>query len=460
MAAKTGRFAGLFKPMYPSNPKPMSAIRRRKLLFSYAPDWIITILLAACFYALDKVTGYRREFSLTDTSLRYPYAEHERVPNPPLYFIVFGIPIILQPIINFITVRSWWDFHNSSLGLVLGLALTGAVTQFIKITVGRPRPDIIARCIPPPGATDSEFGLFNWKSCTQTEDAMLNEGFRSFPSGHSSMSFAGLGFLAFYLAGKLHLFDTRGHAGKAWVSLFPFCGAAMVAISRSMDYRHHWHDIVVGSALGIVMSYFAYRQYYPPLSSELSHRPYSPRIKDNDSQLLPVHSHASAGNSTSYNPNTVNPFPSSNNRYNTTPSPPLVNPFNPPHGYEDNRLGVDGTVQRPGPGSITDVWKQGDSAAYEGTVPRDLDDGNTSSSHGLTTREQQALFHQQQNQRAMAMTASPSPSLSPQNQQEEYSIPMRKTSHPTHQPAQQPQDPKSRRDSDAYGANDAYGGMR
>ena len=70
------------------------------------------------------------------------------------------------------------------------------------------------------------------------------------------VSFAGLGFLAFYLAGKLHLFDRRGHAvglldlksnrmftqgfhqqGKAWLALAPFAGAALVAISRTMDYR-------------------------------------------------------------------------------------------------------------------------------------------------------------------------------------------------------------------------------
>lgn len=36
------------------------------------------------------------------------------------------------------------------------------------------------------------------------------------------------------------------------------------------------------------MSFFAYRQYYPPLSSELSHRPFSPRIKREDEEpILP-----------------------------------------------------------------------------------------------------------------------------------------------------------------------------
>ena len=51
------------------------------------------------------------------------------------------------------------------------------------------------------------------------------------------MSFAGLGFLSFYLAGKLHLFDKKGHTAKAWLSFTPLAGAALVAISRTMDYR-------------------------------------------------------------------------------------------------------------------------------------------------------------------------------------------------------------------------------
>ena len=96
----------------------------------------------------------------------------------------------------------------------------------MKVTVGRPRPDLIARCLPKPGSENaSVFGLVTAEICTQTDNFILKDGFRSFPSAHASctptprsicnqssdiglalVSFAGLGFLSFYLAGKIHLF--------------------------------------------------------------------------------------------------------------------------------------------------------------------------------------------------------------------------------------------------------------
>ncbi|KAG6874054.1 hypothetical protein C0995_006911 [Termitomyces sp. Mi166 len=298
--------------------------------------------------------------------LRHPYALHERVPNAALYLICFVAPFVLQPVINLLTIRSWWDFHNSTLGLILGLALTGSITQFTKITVGRPRPgafqsylygcttqafafpeDVLDRCKLPPGTTDPEFGLSYWQLCTQTDNSILRDGFRSFPSGHSSMSFAGLGFLAFYLAGKLHLFDRRGHAGKAWISLAPFCGAALVAISRTMDYRHHWQDVLVGSILGTVISYFTYRQYYPSLASELSHRPYSPRIRRESAEILPIHHHHT-------NSGGHNEMPGSNQS---------EGPFNDTDGFE-----LAGTVQRPNL-PLEEVWQDG---ANEVSAPRSM----------------------------------------------------------------------------------------
>jgi len=50
----------------------ISKERRRRLLFSYLPDWIISIVLAGGFFALDKISGFKRDFSLEDTSLRHP----------------------------------------------------------------------------------------------------------------------------------------------------------------------------------------------------------------------------------------------------------------------------------------------------------------------------------------------------------------------------------------------------
>ncbi|KIM49414.1 hypothetical protein M413DRAFT_438592 [Hebeloma cylindrosporum] len=334
-----------FKPLNPlPAAAPMTSIRRRKLIWSYLPDWILTIVLAALFFSLDKVEGYRRVFSLQESSISHPYAVHERVPNVALYFICFVAPLFIMPVINFITVRSWWDLHNSTLGLILGLALTGSLTQVVKITVGRPRPDLLDRCQPPSGLSDPQYGLTSWTVCTQTDNTILRDGFRSFFSGHSSLSFAGLGFLSFYLAGKMHLFDSRGHTTKAWLAFSPFMAATLVAVSRTMDYRHHWQDVLVGSLIGTLFSFFSYRQYYPDLSSPLSHRPYSPRIKREDPEVLPMYQN----NNNNDNGNFVG----------QRPTDPSSTAYRPNTYHSDEAYELEGTVPRPGPATLTEVWHE------------------------------------------------------------------------------------------------------
>lgn len=250
-----------------------------RLLLTYGLDWVVTIVIIGLFYLLDSIEGFKRQFSLSDTTIQHTFAVHERVPPFALYMIALVAPAVIMPIVNLLTIRSWWDWHNSWLGLLLGLGLTGSLTQVVKVTVGRPRPDLLDRCQPQAGSADAPvYGLVTSAICTTSDHARLKDGFRSFFSGHSSLSFAGLGFLSFYLAGKMHLFDERGHTGKAWIAMTPLTGALLVAISRTMDYRHHWQDVLIGSIVGLVLSYFSYRQYYPSLASPFAHRPYSPRI--------------------------------------------------------------------------------------------------------------------------------------------------------------------------------------
>ncbi|KAL8292025.1 hypothetical protein RQP46_001491 [Phenoliferia psychrophenolica] len=220
------------------NRTSMDGKTRLRLVFSYLPDWILTILLVGLVTYFTNFEGHKREFSLTDTSIQHTFAVKERVTFQMAIVYAGAIPAGMILLMALLWRRSFWDLHNGILGLILALALATAITNIIKGTVGRPRPDLIDRCQPIAGAVNqSPYGLANITMCTVQTGHIITDGFKSFPSGHSSFSFAGLGFLAFYWAGKTHLFDKNGHAIKAWIALIPLMGASLIAISRTMDNR-------------------------------------------------------------------------------------------------------------------------------------------------------------------------------------------------------------------------------
>lgn len=144
-------------------------------------------------------------------------------------------------------------------GLLLSIATATVITDLVKVTIGRPRPDFLDRCQPLAGAKDAiPYGLSTIANCTVQSGTIIVDGFKSFPSGHSSFSFAGLGFLSFYLAGKMGVFDKGGYVMKAWIGLIPLIGASLIAISRVMDYRHRGTDIIAGGLLGFFMAFLSY----------------------------------------------------------------------------------------------------------------------------------------------------------------------------------------------------------
>nr|GMD60042.1 lipid phosphate phosphatase 2-like [Ipomoea batatas] len=81
---------------------------------------------------------------------------------------------------------------------------------------------------------------------------------------YSHGSFAGLGFLSWYLSGKIKAFDQQGHAAKLCIVVLPLLFAALVGVSRVDDYWHHWQDVFAGGFIGFTVASFCYLQFFPP----------------------------------------------------------------------------------------------------------------------------------------------------------------------------------------------------
>jgi len=223
---------------------------------------------------------FHRMFTLNNINLHYPYALVERVP--------VSWNIVFAGVIPFIVLSLWLAVSRSSahkvqvtlLGFFIAIFLTTFTTDLVKNAVGRPRPDLIARCKPQAEIPGDE--LVSYKVCTETDNHLLQDGWRSFPSGHSSFGFAGLGYLALFFCGQLHVFRPRTDLAQGLFALSPLLGAIMIAISRYEDYRHDVYDVTCGSILGMTIAYFSYRRYYPRLRHPKCDEPFSSRATDEE----------------------------------------------------------------------------------------------------------------------------------------------------------------------------------
>lgn len=241
------------------------------------------------YHFLDQIiTPFHQPFSLRNYTIQYPYAVKERVPNGLALIICVIIPMAVIALYTLIldgifshrrktTGTSWtsvyrikdrlWELNCGILGLALAEGAALVITGSLKNLCGKPRPDLISRCKPFEGAVDPPvFGLSNFTICTETSEAIMADGFRSFPSGHASTAFAGLFYLSLYLAAKLHVLDQRGEVWRTLIVLIPTLAASCVAMTRIMDARHHPFDILFGTAMGILVAWASYRQYFPPVS--------------------------------------------------------------------------------------------------------------------------------------------------------------------------------------------------
>ncbi|KAF8687744.1 hypothetical protein HU200_042675 [Digitaria exilis] len=242
-------------------------------------DWVVLVVLVAVDVALNAIEPFHRfvgEDMVPD--LRYPL-KNNTVP-------VWAVPVRSCVFIHKLCVRNPLVRPGLVVAVVMPMAIVAGiyvrrrnVYDLHHAILGK-TPSAVRAPISSGAAFPMECRYDNVTTevICHGDPAVIKEGYKSFPR-----AFAGLGFLSWYLAGKIKAFDRGGHVAKLCIVAMPLLLAAMVAVSRVDDYWHHWQDVFTAGVLGtcvlpsrsvrcysapagLVVASFCYLQFFPPPS--------------------------------------------------------------------------------------------------------------------------------------------------------------------------------------------------
>lgn len=145
--------------------------------------------------------------------------------------------------------QGWFWFKKYGRGLLLKLL----VVDTLKIFAGEHRPHFLDTCRPNVVCEGNEY--ISKYTCTNTDERpyFIRDASKSFPSGHSSVSVYGAIFMIWYLqcrAPKL-----RSSMALPLCQMLLATWAMFCSLSRIIDNRHHWWDVLAGAMIGAVTAF-------------------------------------------------------------------------------------------------------------------------------------------------------------------------------------------------------------
>ncbi|KAJ7043712.1 lipid phosphate phosphatase 1 [Mycena alexandri] len=224
---------------------------------SYLTDWIVV----AAFWVLSEFAGqitvFERDFYVQDPVINHPHKKNQ-ISGASNHFIALLVPAATVVAVGLYRL-SFAALHHGLLALLAGRGMTRLFTNVLK---NKLRPDFLARC------KWDEIAL----KCTGKKGD-VEDGRRSFPSGHSSAAFAGMTFLSFWLAGQTAAWCFHApvpaaslrssRLGRFTLTLLPLWWAIFVGVTRLEDYRHHKEDVIAGAVIGVVCAAICYLAFWP-----------------------------------------------------------------------------------------------------------------------------------------------------------------------------------------------------
>ena len=210
-------------------------------------------LIGPTFDLEDPDEAYLLSDALTGT-IGYGYKE-ETIPTSWLVYSSVGMLAGLNGVEALRGQKDWRAFHDLSLGLSASVFTTVTVTEILKRSFGRLRPDFRDRFVAR-GCQGALAVDVDALPCEDVPPALENisekeydYGRRSFPSGHASSSFALGTFASLYfidLGRTLYAQHKPTYAYLSWGTAVSALGLARLWRRRLEDHRHHLTDVIAG----------------------------------------------------------------------------------------------------------------------------------------------------------------------------------------------------------------------
>lgn len=217
----------------------------------------IFVLFANSSYAPVKRTG----FYCDDESIKYPFTGDSINFILLLAILLGAFPILIYATELLIKKNKTEDespkfrlrlllrYYSSGFLFVLGF------TEVLKLTFCELRPHFISTCMPDMENIKCSDGYITNYNCTGKGPEYLlgRDSFKSFPSGHASLSVYSFVFLNIYLCLRLKKAKLTQILWR-WsrsILVTTFMWTVVCCISRMVDNRHFWWDVLVGMWIGI-----------------------------------------------------------------------------------------------------------------------------------------------------------------------------------------------------------------
>ena len=181
--------------------------------------------------------------------------EDEQVSNGLMFVLGAVLPFLLLLGWAYFSYRCYlptkaleW-FHGATLVLCGSLALMMFLVVSLKHAAGRLRPD------------------FAWRVDNNSD---IEDGRKSWPSGHAGMSAQGMTCVTLQIAAQLKVFAAPGRHGsfaKLIASLAPQVLGLWISITCTQD-RHNFDDVLAGYIIGMVSAVMVHLIIFHPLSNE------------------------------------------------------------------------------------------------------------------------------------------------------------------------------------------------